>query len=613
MSNPSAPSARLDFTRVARLLRYGRPYRARWAGIVLLTFAASALALAAPWPMKVLVDHVLGSLPMPAWMSRLASFVSEGYRAGMMIAWVVCAGLMLFLLGSLLDALLNVAWVRAGQQMSYDLAQDLFARVQRRSLAFHTRNQVGELMTRVAGDSFCVYSIVELILLAPGRAIVMTVIMVAIMSRMDWRLTLASLVVAPFMGGASYWLAPRVRRASQLRREVEGRLLAHVQQTLSGIPVVQAFAAEEREQQRFRDYADAAIDAQTRTTLASHVHQLGTGLVAASGSGLILWLGVRHVLDGTLTVGGVILFLAYLGLLQEQMKVFVATWASAQNLSANVERVTELLDQPGEVCESPHAVDITSATGSVRFDEVTFGYDPGAPVLRGVSLEVPAGSTVAIVGSSGAGKSTLVSLVPRFGDPWTGRVMLDGRDLRDLAIRSLRRQVSVVLQEPFLFPFTVAENIAYGTPDATRAQVEAAARAAGAHAFIARLPQGYDTPLAERGASLSGGERQRLSIARALLRDAPVLILDEPTAALDAATEAGLLEALRTLMRDRTTLVIAHRLSTIRNADRIVVLDQGRIAEQGTHDDLLDLGGIYADLHAKQTGTRRATALAGQR
>jgi ATP-binding cassette subfamily B protein/subfamily B ATP-binding cassette protein MsbA len=219
---------------------------------------------------------------------------------------------------------------------------------------------------------------------------------------------------------------------------------------------------------------------------------------------------------------------------------------------------------------------------------------------------------VAIVGSSGAGKSTLVSLVPRFGDPWSGRVMLDGRDLRDLTIRSLRRQVSVVLQEPFLFPFTVAENITYGTPGATRAQVEAAARAAGAHAFIARLPHGYDTPLAERGASRSGGERQRLSIARALLRDAPVLILDEPTAALDAATEASLLEALRTLMRNRTTLVIAHRLSTIRNADRIVVLEQGRIAEQGTHDELLDLGGIYADLHAKQTGTRRAMALAGQ-
>jgi ATP-binding cassette subfamily B protein/subfamily B ATP-binding cassette protein MsbA len=603
-------SARLDFARVARLLRYGRPYRARWAGIVLLTFAASALALAAPWPMKVLVDHVLGDATWPAWMTRLASLVSEPYRAGMMIAWVVCAGLILFLLGALLDALLTVAWVRAGQQMAYDLAQDVFARVQRRSLLFHTRNHVGELITRVAGDSFCVYSIVELVLLAPGRAIVMTGIMVVIMARMDWRLTLASLIVAPFMGGASYWLAPRVRRASQARREVEGQLLAHVQQTLSGIPVVQAFAAEDREQQRFRDYADAAIGAQTRTTIAGQFHHLGTGLVAAAGSGLILWLGVRHVLAGTLTIGGVILFLSYLAMLQEQMKVFVATWASANDLSANVERVTELLDEPSEVCESPNAIEIGRATGAVRFENVTFGYEASAPVLSGVTLDVPSGATVAIVGSSGAGKSTLVSLVPRFADPWSGRVTLDGGDLREVTIDSLRKQVAVVLQEPFLFPFTVAENIAYGTPGATREQIVAAARAAGAHAFIERLPQGYDTPLAERGASLSGGERQRLSIARALLRDAPVLILDEPTAALDAATEAGLLEALRTLMRNRTTLVIAHRLSTIRNADRIVVLEQGRVVEQGTHDELLDAGGVYADLHARQTGQRRAMVLA---
>jgi ATP-binding cassette subfamily B protein/subfamily B ATP-binding cassette protein MsbA len=594
--------AKANLRSLAGMLRYARPYRAQWAGIVVLTLLTSAFALLTPWPMQVLVDHVLGSVPPPPMLVRLTRLVPGTSETRAMIGFVVFAGLVLLLVGAALDALLTIAWVRVGQRMVYDLACDLFARIQRRSLLFHTRNSVGDLMSRVTGDSWCVYSMVEMLLLAPGRALIMTVLMVVLMARMDWKLTLAALALAPFMAGASYWLAPPIRLASKLRREVESRLLSHVQQTLSGVPVVQAFAAEEREQQRFREFADAAIGAQKRTTVAGQFHQLGTGLIATLGSAVILWVGVRQVLAGTLTLGAVLLFVAYLAMLQDQMRAFVGLWATVQALSANVDRVNEILDVPTEVAESPGAVEIARARGDVRFENVTFGYESDRPVLSGVTLDLPAGSTLAVVGPSGVGKSTLAALVPRFFDPWDGRVTLDGRDVRGYTIASLRRQVAVVLQEPFLFPMTVADNIAYGTEGATRQQIESAARAAGADEFVRRLPQGYDTVIGERGATLSGGERQRLSIARALLKNAPVLILDEPTASLDAATESKLLHALQTLMRGRTTLVIAHRLSTIRNADRIVVLEHGRIAEQGTHDELIELGGRYAALCARQSG-----------
>jgi ATP-binding cassette subfamily B protein/subfamily B ATP-binding cassette protein MsbA len=290
------------------------------------------------------------------------------------------------------------------------------------------------------------------------------------------------------------------------------------------------------------------------------------------------------------------------------MKAFTGIYGSLQEIGASVDRVLELLDAEPEVKDRPGAVALPGVRGHVRLEGVTFGYEPGRPVLCDVSLEVLPGQTVAVVGATGAGKTTLVSLVARFFDPWAGRVTLDGHDLRDVRLRSLRDQVSLVLQEPFLFPFSIAENIAYGRPGASRAEVEAAARAANLHDFIARLPHGYETVVGERGATLSGGERQRLSIARALLKDAPVLILDEPTSALDAHTEQLLLGALRRLMEGRTTFIIAHRLSTVRDADRIVVLQDGQIAEAGTHAELLERAGVYARLYHTQAGSKARPA-----
>jgi ATP-binding cassette, subfamily B, bacterial len=307
-------------------------------------------------------------------------------------------------------------------------------------------------------------------------------------------------------------------------------------------------------------------------------------------------------LDGSLSIGSILVFLSYLRSLYDPLEALMYTPSTIQGAAGSARRVLEILQIEREVTDRPGARPLPPLAGHVRLENVVFGYTPDRAVLQGVSLEVLPGQVIAVVGATGAGKTTLVSLVPRFFDPWHGRVIVDGHDVREVKVKSLRDQVGLVLQEPFLFPFTIAENIAYGRPGASRQEIQAAAAAANIHAFIERLPQGYDTQVGERGATLSGGERQRLSIARAFLKNAPILILDEPTSALDVETEAMLLEALQRLMKGRTTLIIAHRLSTIRNADRIVVVHEGRVVENGTHQELMDLGGHYAQLHTLQFG-----------
>jgi len=416
---------------------------------------------------------------------------------------------------------------------------------------------------------------------------------------LDVMLTLMALAIAPFMVGVSFLVGKPLRAAAKLRREIESRIQSHIQQTLTGIPVVQAFVQEERQHARLEQFANAAIRAQQRSVLVGSANSLSSGLITTLGTGLILWVGARHVIDKQLTVGGIWVFLVYLTSLQTQMRVLANTHTALQTCNASVDRVMEVLGAEPEVAERPGAIQLPSARGEVQIENVTFGYESGHPVLRGVSLAANPGRILAIVGATGTGKSTLVYLVPRFFDPWQGRVLVDGHDVRDVRLKSLRDQVSLVLQEPFLFPISIADNIAYGRPNASRQEIEAVARAAHAHEFIERLPQTYDTLIGERGATLSGGERQRLAIARALLKDAPILVLDEPTSALDGETERLVLEALQRLMRNRTTLIIAHRLSTIRRADRIVLLANGQIAESGTHEELLSRGASYAHWHQR--------------
>ena len=594
-----------------RLLKYAGKHQFRFALIFILTIAASALAALQPWPMKILADHVLGKGPLsPALDSFFRSLALKPTTSVLLILTVV-GGFSLFLLSSVLDVVLTQMWTMAGRRMVYDLAEDLFARLQRRSLIFHSRNAVGDTLGRVTGDSWCVYQIFDALLFAPGHALLTLALMSFLMAQLDIQLTVIAFGVAPFMVGASFLIGKPLRLAAQWKREIEIRIQTHVQQTLTGIPVVQAFAQEEREQKKFEGYADHAIRAQQRSALVGSLSNLSSGLIATLGSGAILWVGARHVVEGRLTIGGILVFLYYLGSMQTQMKTLAGVHSSLQELSAGVDRVSEILEAAPEVDSARGAPVLSRIRGKVQIENVTFGYEANHPVLRGISFEAEPEEMVAIIGATGAGKTTLVNLLPRFYDPWQGRVLLDGQDISKVQLQGLRAQVALVMQDPFLFPFSVADNIAFGQPDAPRSKIEAAARAANAHEFIQRLPQGYDTVIGERGVTLSGGERQRLSIARALLKDAPVLILDEPTSALDVETEQTILQALERLTAGRTTFMIAHRLSTVRRADRIIVLENGMIAQSGTHAELMAHSEVYARLYNLQFGAIQPVAAMG--
>lgn len=585
-----------------RLFGYAARRWRGWLGIVLTTLASTALSLLQPWPVKVVVDQVLGGLAPAPGLATVLGWLPSAGGTHALLAWAVVGGLLIFATHAALDAVLTLAWTYVGRGTVYELAGDVFARIQRRSLLFHTKHPVGDSLSRVAGDTWSVYTVIDSVLFAPGHALVTIVALVAVMASLDVRLTLVSLAVAPFMAASAWAFGKPLREAARSRREIESRIEAHLQQTLSGIPVVQAFSREDVEQRRFQEYAAAAIRAHKRSALVESAYGLGSGLVTTLGTAAVLWVAALGVLDGRLTVGTTLVFLSYLGMLQGSLGGFTSTYATLQAAGASIDRVVEVLDAEETVRERPGARPLDTVQGHVRFDGVAFQYDQGRPVLQDVSLDVRPGETLAIVGHTGAGKSTLVSLVPRFFDASAGRVEIDGQDVRDVGLRSLREQIAIVLQEPFLFPVSIEDNLRVGRPHATRDEIVAAATAANAHGFITSLPDGYGTIVGERGSTLSGGERQRIAIARALLKDAPILILDEPTSALDAETEASLLQALERLMRGRTTFVIAHRLSTVRRATRIVVLEAGRVVEQGTHDALLSRGGTYAHLYRLQLG-----------
>jgi len=589
---------RRPWRRYTQLLRYAVRRRRGWAAIAVATLASTGAGLAAPLPLKVLIDNVLGGHPAPPLLAWLPG---SGSDQGLLV-WVVVAEVAIFVVASALDVAVTMLWIVVGQAMVFDVVRDVFASVQRRSLREHLKHNVGDSMERVAGDSWAVHTVVDELVFTPVHALITIAGIAAVMWSLAPELTAVSFAVAPLMAVAAAALGRPIREAGERRREIEGEMQSHVQQTLSGITVVQAFGQERRQHHRFERLARAAIGSQVRVALAGGINSLASGLIGALGAGVVLLVGAHMALDGDVTIGALIVFIAYLTNLQHQFGGLTGVYTNLQGARASIDRVVEVLDAPADVVDRPGAVRPGGVRGDVRFEGVWFGYESGRSVLRGVSFAARPGEVVAVVGPTGAGKSTLAGLLPRFFDPDEGRVSLDGRDLRALRLESVRASVSLVLQESFLFPFSIAENIAYGRPGASRAEIEAAARAANAHEFVCRLPDGYETVVGERGATLSGGERQRVAIARALLKDAPVLVLDEPTSALDAETEESLLAALERLMEGRTTIVIAHRLSTIRRADLILVLRDGRIVERGSHDELVALGGQYARMHAIQHG-----------
>ena len=579
-----------------RLLRLTLPGETRGLLLgTLLIVLATMVGLLQPWPLKLVIDSVVGGSPAP-WPLVSGSVWTR--------LWLLCAAIVLLeLVTAILTALSTRILVRMGLRLVFKLRSIVFEHVQKLSLAFHEATSLGDSLYRVTWDSYAPQTLVTSVIVPALTALVTLFGIGAIMLTRDWTLTLAAVAVGvPLLVLIRGLDRPLTAQSLEFHAR-ESDVSTRVEETLAGIRAVQAFNREADEHARFRHTAEHSLHANLRLTmLQTSAHAL-ISLLLAGGTAAVVGIAARRALDGRFTVGDVVLVAGYVAMLYKPLEALAYAAVAAQGAIGSARRVFAVLDAVPDVRDAPDAVAFPRrADGHIVFERVWFSYGGDEPALRDISLDIRPGETVALVGISGAGKSTLASLLLRFYDPTGGRITLDGHDLRGVTLRSLREQVAVVLQEPVLFAATVHENIAYGRPGATRADIEAAARAAGAHEFIAALPGGYDTRLGERGVTLSGGERQRLAIARAFVKDAPVLVLDEPTSALDAESERVLVDALQQLMRHRTTFIIAHRLSTIRRADRIAVLRDGALVEIGTHGDLLAQDAAYARLHALQFG-----------
>jgi ATP-binding cassette subfamily B protein/subfamily B ATP-binding cassette protein MsbA len=547
------------------------------AVLIALCFAASGLAVVQPWPLKLLVDTAFGSQTPPAWLG------AAGHDAGALIVVAAIACFLTYGLTSLVEVGTTYGWMRAGQRMVYDVAADLYDKLQARSLAHSHERPLGDALNRLFGDSWSLYTISYTLLTVPLQH-GLTIVAIGIVAwSTEPTLTLIAVGVVPVATIVSYVVAQWLRTLALDDARLTSEFMAFVQQTLSVIPLVQSFSATSHTQKVYRGLADRGVDIAARTALMNQAVLLVGGLTVAGATSAVLVVGGLKVLSGEITLGVLVVFLAYLKTINHSVEACLTALAKVIAANAGLRRVCEVLDEDPGVADAPDAVAYVKPSGARRgriaFESVSFGYAGRESVLDRIDLNIEPGQTVALVGPSGGGKSTLVSLIPRFFDPAAGRVLIDGQDLRSLTLSSLRAQISVVLQEPFLLPMSVAENIAYDPKDYSRDEAVAAAVAAGAHHFIRALPEGFDTPVGENGATLSGGQKQLIAISRALLKNAPVLILDEPTSALDVETEAEVMRGMRKLMEHRTTIIVAHRLSTIRAADRILLVRDGRIRE----------------------------------
>jgi ATP-binding cassette subfamily B protein/subfamily B ATP-binding cassette protein MsbA len=570
------------------------PTLALVVGAMVLQIAFEVLK---PWPMKFIVDHVLDGHTLPPLLRDTMERIPGEGTSEALLFWGIAATLLVFLLEWAFGLAGALAGIRFSQRMVHALAADLFTHLQRLSVGFHSRRAVGDLVRRVTNDCGCVTTIVKDGLLSVFGSAVTIAVMFWLMWQIDVTLACLALLVVPFMSLTIRACSGPLVRRSQEEQDTDGRIYTHVEETFSAIPAVQANGMEEAQERGFRERTSATLAATLRLTSVELGLKVVLGLITALGSAGVLWIGTNHVMRGQLTVGGILVFLSYLESLYTPLNAALYTPATIQGAAGSAARVLDILETRQEVADRPGAPSLTEVRGHIQFESVTFGYDPERAVLQQVSFDVEPGEVVAITGPSGAGKTTLAALILRFVDPWEGRVLVDGHDLRDVRVESVRASVGLVLQENVLFPTTIAENIAYGRPGASRRDIETAAAAADADEFIRGLPGGYDAVVGERGATLSGGERQRIAIARAVLKNSPILILDEPTSALDIGTEGRLLDALERLMRGRTTFIITHRLSTMRRAHRAFVMEHGRLTEVGAHQTFAGTGAIEPSPH----------------
>jgi ATP-binding cassette, subfamily B, bacterial len=585
-----------------RVLRYLRPYWKLAVVSVLLILVATGVGLLTPWPMKILVDNVLQRHPVPSELDWLLGGVADDRVLFLIV--VVIGGLVIALLGDLITILQNYFDTKIELNMGLDVRSELFQHAQRLSLAFHDQRKTGALMYAINGQAD---SAARLVMTIPALAqnLFTLVGMFWVTFSIDATLALISLTVVPFLYMAVGYYVKNIESRLREVKAMEGQSLSIVHEAMAMLRVIVAFCRERYEHRRYRDQGLVAADARVKLTVRQTLFSLAVNMTTAIGTALVLGFGAYAVMEGRLTVGALLVVVSYVAAVYKPLEQISTTVGSLQNQFVSLRIAFDLLDTKPEIEEAPDAIAVERVRGNIRYDNVCFSYARRKDTLKNISFDVKAGEVVAIVGPTGAGKTTLISLLPRLYDPTSGSIIIDGIDARKYTLESLRGQISIVLQEPLLFSGTIYENIRYGRLEATEEEIFEAARNANAHEFISKLPKGYKTTVGERGVQLSGGERQRISVARAFLKGAPILILDEPTSSIDSKTEAVILDALDKLMAGRTTFMVAHRLSTIRNADRILVINGGELVEQGTHDELLEVGGLYRQLYDMQSARIR--------
>ena len=591
-----------------RVIRYYRPFLPQTIFGLLLSLVGIGLNLLKPWPFKYIVDNVLqrSSTPKvtgPDYVVPHFSFSFAGLTTPTLSiteAILVCclALVVIQFLSGVVSWITNYFLVKVGLEALLKLRTDLYSYLQSLSLKYHDVRRSSDSSFRVAYDSQSIQTIYNKGFTGIFGSVVTLIGTFVVMIRLDWQLTLLSLAIVPFIIAAIYFFANRIRRESTTIQEQESAVLMQVQEGLSSIRMVHAFGQEEFEVHQFRQRAQQSLQANLRLTLTNINSALVISTLMVMGTAAMYYLGALHVLNGTLTLGTLLVFTAYLLMLYQPIESLTYTTWAMEGATAGARRCFEVLDRPDDVVDSPNAVEIQAVKGAIGFQSVSFAYGADRQILHDIDLAIEPNQMIAIVGGTGAGKSTLLSLVPRFYDPTSGFVTVDGRDVREIKKKSLRAQIGIVLQDTLLFSTTVRENIAYGRPDATEDEIIGAAKRAQADEFIQRMPNGYGSTVGERGQQLSVGQRQRIGIARAFLKNAPILLLDEPTSALDPATEAAIMETIKELMRGRTTLIATHRLATIHDVDRIVVIERGRMVEHGRGPELLARGGVYAKLYA---------------
>lgn len=600
--NPAGPTPDATTGKLSSLiLDLLRPYRTGLAIVLGSMLVQTLTSLAAPWPLKVILDNVVGNHHLPAWLEWIHRYPIAQSKSGLALL-AASAVVLIALIGSIAGYVANYYTESVGQWVANDLRLRIYHHLQRLSLSYYDTHQTGLLLSTLTDDVATIQNFASSATLGILIDLLTIVGMLGLMFWLDWDFALIAVGVTPFLLLFVSRFKKSVKKATHEVRKRQSDIVAVVQQGLGSMRTVEAFGREDLEETRLGEASHATVEAALKARQIKALLSPVVNLTVALCTAIVLWRGASLILSGAMTVGSLTVFLAYLSKFFKPVQDLAKMTNTIAQTSVGLERIQAILDTDVGIPQKTDAKDPGSLRGRIVFEHVAFAYDPAAPVLRDVNFTIEPGQRIGIVGPTGGGKSTVVSLIPRFYDPTNGRIRIDDQDLGDLELAALRRNIGFVLQDTVLFRGTIRENIAYGRPGASEDEIRGAARLANAHEFIDRMPQGYDTLVGERGLTLSGGQRQRLGIARALIRNAPILILDEPTAALDTESEKLVMEALERLMHGRTVITIAHRLSTIRDADKIIVLKAGVVAEEGTHAELVRLNGVYAELHRIQTG-----------